>query len=158
MLSGGQYTSESQEFTMINAGNDILISTPTRFLFHYVKSKLHNFIWNSYCLEHMYFDDLKYMVIDEADTLLDNPLDKKLHRIVASLKEQIQNKQAYSQIVLASATITKAVTSFAQLQYLVIRMDIDIILEINVSSVAHAVRILFVTSLGSSQSSHTRFT
>jgi len=53
----------------------LLISTPDRFLKHLTK-------------KHLYFDDTKFIVIDEADSLLDKPLDEEIFKIVESLKQK----------------------------------------------------------------------
>jgi superfamily II DNA/RNA helicase len=104
-LTGGKKLSEGKEFNELNPGLDLLISTPDRFLKHLTK-------------KHLYFDDTKFIVIDEADSLLDKPLDEEIFKIVESLKQKKQNKSNQTQIIVVSATITKPLVSFISMQFL----------------------------------------
>lgn len=75
-------------------GVDIVVATPGRFLDHAQS-------------DHMHFSKVDYLVLDEADRMLDMGFSKDIHAIIALLPKKRQT-------VLFSATYTKVIKQLAQ--------------------------------------------
>ncbi|MEW5302928.1 MAG: hypothetical protein WDW36_005665 [Sanguina aurantia] len=71
---------------------DVVIATPTRFLQHVAEG-------------HVFFRDIRWLVIDEADTMFAQGWGEEVQRIL----EPLSSKPIPAQVVLVSATMTKAV-------------------------------------------------
>ena len=97
LFVGQKFTSEKD---FLETGVDILISTPERFKKH----------WNK---QNTFITGLKFLVIDELDTLLDAGTEKSLRELVdVALKRgsmnQVNNQSCFK-IIFASTTLTTAI-------------------------------------------------
>eukprot|EP01124_Arcella_intermedia_P036489 TRINITY_DN956_c0_g1_i1.p1 TRINITY_DN956_c0_g1~~TRINITY_DN956_c0_g1_i1.p1 ORF type:complete len:1272 (+),score=386.50 TRINITY_DN956_c0_g1_i1:45-3860(+) len=103
-MAGG-LTTPNREDASINPGLDILISTPEKLELHYEK-------------KHISFDDTIMLVIDEADTIVNNELFfKQMKRIVDHLlltkRDDVSIARNHShQILWVSATVSKPIAEF----------------------------------------------
>jgi len=112
LYEGGQKTKENHEAVEMSIPFDILIITPSRLLAHQKKV-------------HVHFSDLRYLIIDDADTILDAPYDTVLREIIAPLKLQIQNTTNRTQVAIVSATITEAVMQFTRREFMNLKFVIS---------------------------------
>jgi superfamily II DNA/RNA helicase len=76
LLSGG--FNEKIQTSELCTPLDILISTPERLLYHY-------------SLKHIHFDDLKHLVIDEADTVCSDPFKSDLSALIKHIRVNISS-------------------------------------------------------------------
>ncbi|XP_055610217.1 probable ATP-dependent RNA helicase CG8611 [Uranotaenia lowii] len=100
-LCGGE--KRKAEKARLRAGLNILIGTPGRLCDH---------IKNT---ESMKFNAVKYLILDEADRLLELGYEKDVKEIVESIKEARQDQEESIQTALLSATLTNSVKELAGL-------------------------------------------
>lgn len=100
-LSGGE--KRKAEKARLRAGLNILISTPGRFCDHLKNT------------ESMKMSAVKYLILDEADRLLELGYEKDVKEIVESIKENRKDHDSPIQTVLLSATLTSSVKELAGL-------------------------------------------
>ncbi|XP_065083864.1 probable ATP-dependent RNA helicase CG8611 [Ochlerotatus camptorhynchus] len=100
-LSGGE--KRKAEKGRLRAGLNILISTPGRFCDHLKNT------------ESMKMNAVKYLILDEADRLLELGYEKDVKEIVESIKANCSEGESTVQTVLLSATLTRSVKELAGL-------------------------------------------
>ncbi|XP_062538912.1 probable ATP-dependent RNA helicase CG8611 [Armigeres subalbatus] len=100
-LSGGE--KRKAEKARLRAGLNILISTPGRFCDHLKNT------------ESMKMNAVRYLILDEADRLLELGYEKDVKQIVESIKENRNDADCSIQTVLLSATLTHSVKELAGL-------------------------------------------
>lgn len=93
---------------------DVLISLPAYLKTHFTEGDDKEKVCN--IPGRVYLDALRFLAIDEADTMLDLPLDVELKEILDAIKNQKEVNQK-TQIAVVSATITKSVLEFANTQF-----------------------------------------
>eukprot|EP00798_Chlamydomonas_sp_ICE-L_P028971 gene28971-32158_t len=92
---------------MLSGPLDVLVATPTRFLQHVSEGNL-------------YYRDVRWLVVDEADTIFSEGWGTELKKIIGALR----NKGGPVDIMLVSATMTKPIrklldTSFPNIKQIV---------------------------------------
>lgn len=100
-LSGGE--KRKAEKARLRAGLNILISTPGRFCDHLKNT------------ESMKMNAVRYLILDEADRLLELGYEKDVKEIVESIKQKRNEDDSSIQTVLLSATLTASVKELAGL-------------------------------------------
>lgn len=73
----------------------------------------------------MYLDSLRFLAIDEADTMLDIPIDTELKEIIDAVKNQDKEVTERVQIAVVSATVTKNVMEFVTTQFKVLLLHVN---------------------------------
>nr|CAB3237004.1 probable ATP-dependent RNA helicase DDX31 [Phallusia mammillata] len=97
-LVGGQ--NRKSEKARIRKGVNIIVSTPGRFVDH---------LENTSCLN---LENIKWLVFDEADRLLDMGFQKDINKVLKEIKKQTETKP---QTVLLSATLNRGVENLVDL-------------------------------------------
>ncbi|XP_028515848.1 probable ATP-dependent RNA helicase DDX31 isoform X2 [Exaiptasia diaphana] len=90
------------EKARLRKGINILVATPGRLLDHIEKTN---------CLQ---FDKIHWVVLDEADRLLDMGFEKEVSSILQAVKDQLSPNAAF-QTVLMSATLNKGIERLVQM-------------------------------------------
>lgn len=97
-VTGGE--KRKSEKARLRKGINILVATPGRLVDH---------LQTTQCLK---FDNLQFLILDEADRLLDMGFEQELSFILSTIKDQSIKK---SQTVLLSATLTQGVEKLADI-------------------------------------------
>eukprot|EP00775_Hariotina_reticulata_P013702 gene13702-13824_t len=92
-------TSVSEQAKKLTAPVDVVVATPTRFLQHQEAGNLT-------------IGDVRWLVIDEADTMFDQGFGEEVTKVLSACKA----RSPPAQVVLVSATMTKAVKRLAEAQ------------------------------------------
>jgi hypothetical protein len=106
LLSGGT-DSFKHETQLLMPGLDVLISTPERLV-------------NHIDAEHLYLDDLRTVIFDEADTLMSRPdATEKTLQFISYMKENIRERVTLSRVqhVFVSATVSKPLMDLLKREY-----------------------------------------
>lgn len=102
-VTGGSKT--AKEKAILRKGVNLLIGTPGRLLYHLENS------------QNLIVDNLKFLVLDEADRLLDAGHGKRLEQIISIINERqgkTDDKPAH-QTILVSATLPKTLDALANI-------------------------------------------
>mmetsp|Transcript_34078 Transcript_34078/g.55196 ORF Transcript_34078/g.55196 Transcript_34078/m.55196 type:complete len:565 (-) Transcript_34078:155-1849(-) len=101
-LIGGQ--KEKPQTTALSIPHDLLIATPGRLLEHRKKG-------------HVFFTQVRHVVIDEADTLLDAEFFKEVKELITPIKGNMEHREQETQFIFASATLSSQVKSLLKQEF-----------------------------------------
>ncbi|XP_024539001.1 DEAD-box ATP-dependent RNA helicase 39 [Selaginella moellendorffii] len=102
MISGGFRPRPQAD--ALNGALDMVVGTPGRLLMHVEEGNLA-------------FGDIKYVVIDEADTMFDRGFGPELKKIIDPLRNRALRNGSDFQTILVTATITKSVQKLLDTEF-----------------------------------------
>jgi len=94
MVGGGTRMKPQED--SLNTAVDLVVATPGRLLMHVEEGN-------------MAYGDLKYVVLDEADTMFDKGFGVEVRKFLGPLRNRSKQPDGDFQTILVTATITKAV-------------------------------------------------